>query len=236
MKNSKITRDGSKTGFFSGKGFYIALAVSLVAVGGAAWIGINSSLDKLNDNNSLNLDNTPSQVAEPNTEWGLPSEQEAAKPQSDVPANENNSASSENNNSNAAQSFIMPLKGSILNPYSGDKVVKSKTLDQWEMHTGIDIAAKVSTPVKAVSAGKVIEIKNDSMWGACVIIEHPNGYESHYYNLKSAVNVKKNQTVKLGDVIGSVGTSAEIERAEESHLHFAMKQNSKWVDPMSLLK
>lgn len=233
MKDSRVTRDGKQKSFFTGKGFYIALAISLVAVGGAAWIGINSTMNQLkNNNDNVNLNPTPSTTAEQDMEWSIPDEQEVAKPQSDVTANEE----VQEETSVKEQGFIMPLKGDILNPYSGDKVIKSKTLDEWVMHTGIDIKANVSTPVKAISSGKVVDIRNDDMWGACVVIEHPNGMESHYYNLKTAVNVKKNQNIKLGDVIGSVGETAEIEQADGSHLHFAMKNKGEWIDPMTVCK
>ncbi len=233
MKKSRIPRTNSNN-FLAGKGFYIALAISLIAIGGAAWIGVNSSINKLGDN-TLDNDNATSQVENNQDNWNVPTEEEVNKPQSNVPAPKTEDETVKANEP-VEQGFIMPLKGEVLNAFSGDKVVKSKTLDEWVMHTGIDISAKLSTPVKAVSNGKVIEVKNDPMWGACVIIEHANGIESHYYNLKSAVNVKKNQQVKLGDVIGAVGNTAEIEQAEESHLHFAMKNKGNWVDPMSIIK
>lgn len=234
MKNNKIAREDKKS-FFSGKGFYITLALSIIAVGAAAWIGVNSSLDKLsNDNDDIKLEDPVSQIVE-KKEWDIPTEQEkpVVKPESDLPAKAPSEAKP---NDNLPQGYIMPVNGDILTAYSGDKVVKSKTLDEWVMHTGMDIAAKQSTPVKAVSGGKVIDIKNDAMWGACIIIEHGDGVQSHYYNLKTAISVKKNQIVKLGDVIGAVGSSADIESAEESHLHFAMKKNGNWVDPMTLIK
>lgn len=239
MKEFKVSREADKKsqkGFFSGKGFYIALSLSIVAVGAAAWIGVSSTMSKLKRDNE-NVTPAPSAVTDHDTEWSIPQDHQANTPASDVDKSpESSSPSTSSDSAPAAQGFIMPLKGEIINQYSGDKVVKSKTLNEWVMHTGIDIKADASTPVKAVSGGTVIEVKNDSMWGACVVIEHSNGVESHYYNLKSAVNVKKNQAVKLGDVIGSVGDTAEIERAEGSHLHFAMKQNGNWIDPKSLCK
>lgn len=228
MKDYKVERN-EKPSFFSGKGFYIALALSIVAVGGAAWIGVNSSLDNLSKSNE-DAAQTPSQVVE-QKEWDIPAE-ETAKPQSEVPAPPK---VEEKAQKPVQQGFIMPLKGDVINPFSGDKVVKSKTLDEWIMHTGIDIGAKEQTPVKAVNSGTVIEVKNDDMWGGCVVIAHSNGVESYYYNLKSAISVKKNQVVKLGDVIGVVGNTAQIEQAEESHLHFAVKKNGEWVDPASIL-
>lgn len=236
MRNSKISRGNQKSGFFSGKGFYIALAISLVAIGGAVWIGVNSSLEKLeNENEQINP--TPAPITDYNEEWTLPRGEEVNIPQSDVPAETiKQEENKPKETTPVQQGFILPLNGEILNAYSGDKVVKSKTLDEWVMHTGIDISAQASTPVKAAAAGKVIEVKNDDMWGACVVIDHGNGVESHYYNLKSAINVKKNQQVKLGDTIGAVGETAEIERAEAPHLHFAIKQNGEWIDPMTLIQ
>lgn len=238
MKGTKISREGkSKNGFFSGKGFYIALAISLVAVGGAAWIGVNSTMKQLkNNNDNADKENPQSNVVQNEAEWDVPKDNQVDNKKPDVPANEPKVEEKPQEEASPQQGFIMPLSGEIINGYSGDKVVKSKTLDEWVMHTGIDLKAKVSTPVKAASAGKVIDVRNDDMWGACVIIEHPNGVETHYYNLKSAVNVNKNQNVKLGDVIGSVGQTAEIEQAEEEHLHFGIKKNGEWVDPLTIIK
>ncbi len=218
--------------FFSGKGFYIALALSLAAVGGAAWLGVNSAMDKLEAPPPDLSNNT--QIEEP-SEWTLPQTPAEVK-QEDVKADTSSAVVEEQANTSVVQGYILPLKGSVLNAYSGDKVVKSKTLDDWLMHTGMDIAAKVSTPVKSMSGGKVKEITNDSLWGTTVTIEHANGIMSYYANLKSAVNVKANQTVKMGDVIGAVGETCDIERAEESHLHFGVKKDGEWVDPMSVIK
>ena len=219
--------------FFSGKGFYVALAVSLVAVGGAAWLGVNSAINQL-ENNAPELQNN-SQLEE-NNEWEIP-DYEANVPQSDVPAEEPSSEPEEEPaNTAVEQGYILPLKGEVLNAFSGDKVVKSKTLDDWVMHTGVDLAAAISTPVKAMSAGKVIEVVNDDMWGTTVTIEPANGLVSYYANLKAAGNVKQGQQVKMGDVIGAGGETADIEHAEASHLHFGVKKNGEWVDPMSIVK
>ena len=48
--------------------------------------------------------------------------------------------------------------------------------------------------------------------------------------------MKKGAEVKVGDIVGYVGNTAEIEIAEDSHLHFAMKKNDEWIDPMGLIK
>lgn len=213
-----------------GKGFYIALSCSLAAVGGAAWLGLHSAIDKL-DQPDPSPNDIRQESSTPNS-WSVP--------QKDTPADVNkpgvpaNPSSSPEEEAPTTQSFLLPVAGDVLNPFSGDQVVKSKTLDDWMMHTGVDILAGVATPVKAAGNGTVLAVQNDALWGTAVTIQHGNGIVSYYANLKSAVNVTVGQEVKLGDVIGAVGETCEIERAEESHLHFGMKQNGTWVDPMSL--
>jgi murein DD-endopeptidase MepM/ murein hydrolase activator NlpD len=220
--------------FFSGKGFYASLAVSLVAIGGAAWLGVNSALDQLDRMNT-----TPNNVSQNEQKTDLtPSDAEAGANQENVPVTppaEEPVSSAQETDAPVPEGYILPLSGKILNAYSGDKVVKSLTLDEWVMHTGIDLEAPVSTPVKAVSSGKVIEVKNDELWGTTVTIEHSDGVISYYANLKSAVNVKQGQQVKLGDVVGQVGETADIERADASHLHFGMKKDGEWIDPMQFI-
>ena len=74
----------------------------------------------------------------------------------------------------------MPVSGDVVNAYSGEKMVKSKTLGDWVMHTGTDLAASAKTPVKAVSAGTVSAVETDELWGCPVTIEHANGVISYY--------------------------------------------------------
>ena len=226
--------------FFTGKGFYLALALSLAAVGGAAWLGVNSALNNL-EQTVPPQENTVSRL-EQNNEWSVPSEYDhpVTAPQQNIPAASSSPASSqpepEPSQPPISQGCILPLSGEVINEYSGDKVVKSKTLDDWIMHTGVDLAAEAGTPVKAMSAGTVAAIANDDMWGTTVTINHGDGLESYYANLKSAVNVRMGQTVSMGTVIGAVGESAEIEQAEGPHLHFGVKQDGEWIDPLSMAK
>ena len=44
-------------------------------------------------------------------------------------------------------------------------MVESKTMGDWRVHNGIDFAAKKGDAVKAISAGTVLSVENDSMWG-----------------------------------------------------------------------
>ena len=72
------------------------------------------------------------------------------------------------------------------------------------------------------------------MWGMCITVTHDGGYSSHYYGLSANTEVRKDQQVKVGDVLGYVGNTAQAELAEDSHLHFAVRKDDAWIDPLSL--
>lgn len=225
----------------SGKGFYIALAVCLIAIAIATTIAISRTVTQI-DNQSLDLPSEAENVAD------------ATNPQTEIPRTSSEttsstsalSSSTASGNSTASQStasqqvqqtaaaatsFSMPLSGEIINGYSNGELVKSQTLGDWRTHDGWDISAPEATPVKACADGTVSEIQQDDMWGTTITIDHGNGVQSFYYGLNPTIQVKLDQTVSMGDVIGSVGDTNQMEIAEEPHLHFAMKKDGKWVDP-----
>lgn len=247
MKNTKLKRSGLSS-FLTGKGFYIALCVSIVVVSAAAYFVINATRDNLNEQNNINISSDTG-----SNEWGF-SGTEVDTSQSDVPKESSSSSEApavssesepESQSANApaesasqtfSNTFVMPLKGDILNAFSNGKPVKSKTLNDWRTHDGVDIKAAIATPVKSASDGIVTAIDEDPMWGVTITIDHGNGYQTMYMGLNVNVSVKKDQQVEIGTVLGSVGETAEIEIAEEPHLHFAMKKDGEWIDPMSMIQ
>ena len=133
------------------------------------------------------------------------------------------------------QDFVMPVFGEVTFEYARDKVVYSKTLEEWRTHNGMDIGSDRGTPVKVVADGVVSDIKNDPRFGITIIIDHKNGLKTVYANLASDDTVTPNQKVKQGDIIGSVGNTAAIESAEPSHLHFEVLKDNENVDPVAYL-
>ncbi len=133
------------------------------------------------------------------------------------------------------QSLAMPVSGEVTFEYAKDKLVYSKTLEEWRTHEGIDLAADRGTPVKAAADGVVTDIKNDPRFGIVVVIDHSNGLKSVYSNLASEDMVTVNQKIKQGDIIGSVGNTASFESAEQPHLHFEVLKDNVNVDPASYL-
>ena len=135
----------------------------------------------------------------------------------------------------AQQSFAMPVDGPVLMNYAMDKLVYSKTLEEWRAHAGIDISADRGTPVKAVADGVVSDIMNDRYYGITVVIDHENDLRTLYRNLSSDDMVTVNQKVKQGEIIGNVGNTAMDESAEQPHLHFEVRHNGEVADPAAFL-
>ncbi len=127
--------------------------------------------------------------------------------------------------------LAMPVFGEMTLEFAMDKLVYSKTLDEWRTHSGVDIAADRGTPVKAAADGVVLETIDDPRYGVTVIIDHQNGYKTVYANLAEGVLVSPNQKVKKGEAIGSVGNTASIECLEPPHLHFEVLKENLPVDP-----
>ncbi len=133
------------------------------------------------------------------------------------------------------QDFIMPVYGDITFDYAMDRLVYSKTLEEWRTHSGIDIGSSRGTPVKVVADGVVREIKNDPRFGITIIVEHSGNIRTVYANLANGDTVSPNQKVKQGDVISSIGNTAIFESAEPAHLHFEVLKDNKPVDPKKYL-
>lgn len=219
---------------FTSRGFYITLAICLLAVGVATAIAISQTVK---DTQNTPLENIPNTSIDGNV-------QAADTEQNDVPKEEesssnsnaqNSSAAANSNETTAATKFAMPLDGEIINEFSNGNLVKNETMGDFRTHDGIDIASQEGTPVKSCADGKVIEISENPMWGICIVIDHGN-YTSYYYGLNKTVQVKMDQQVKLGDVIGSVGSTNQLELSEEPHLHFGMKKDNQWIDPLSVIQ
>ena len=209
----------------SAKVFYSAAAVCLVAIGAATYVSVDKSLSDLQNETTSRIE-----AAAPSMEEADLGKQ-VNEPVSDIPVEPSVEESVE---PVASAAFIMPVNGEIIEGFSNGQLVKSQTLSDWRTHDGIDIKTEATTPVKAIGDGKVTEIREDAMWGVCVVIDHYNGYVGYYYGLTEALNVKQDAEVKIGDVIGAVGSIA-AESALESHLHFGLKNLGEWIDPISVI-
>lgn len=247
--SKKITRKDGSFSLFSSRAFYITLTVCAIGIVCAIYYSINTTLKSLNE---------PFEKIQNGgkKDW-TQTEQNANKNQSQVPIKIQNGSSTSSSSSSSQQKqltsqpntsesktpqahysnlFIMPLAGEIINPFSKGELVKSKTLNDWRTHNGIDIKGNVGAEIKSAGDGKVVGIVDDPLWGVVVTVDHFNGIEAKYMGLGKNVAIKKGQTLKVGDLIGAVSETAQIEIALEPHLHLEMTKDGVYIDPLSIIK
>ena len=222
------------------KGLYITAAASLAVMAGAGIIAYNKAIGSVNESFELNIpESSLTQQAEAKQENIKKPERDDDSSVLEITPDESSSeaekAEANHDKVYNTQPNIMPVNGEIINPFSGGELVKSETLGVWKTHDGIDIKADKGTAVKSMNKGEVTKVWEDTLWGYCVTIDHGNGVIGHYYSLTSAVAVAEGDEVNSGDVIGYVGESAVVENTEGAHLHFGIKQNGEWIDPIGYI-
>ncbi|EOD00720.1 M23 family metallopeptidase [Caldisalinibacter kiritimatiensis] len=129
------------------------------------------------------------------------------------------------------KSMMLPVNGKLSLDYAKDKLVYSKTLEQWTTHLGIDISAKQGSVVRAVLDGTVAKIEKDTRLGIVITLNHGNGIQTRYANLSTDSMVKVGQAVKKGDPISGIGKGVSFEMAQGPHLHFEVLVDGEHVNP-----
>lgn len=123
---------------------------------------------------------------------------------------------------------IWPLKGVLTSPFG----VRVWGNGFTEFHRGIDIAAPTGTPVHAAKSGIVTYAGEMGSYGNVVFIDHGNGFSTRYAHL-SAIHCKVGDNMKMGDVLGLVGSTGN---STGPHLHFETLINNIPKNPMNFLK
>ncbi len=124
----------------------------------------------------------------------------------------------------------------ILNSYTGKKLVKSKTMGDWRIHSGIDIKKDIGESVYAIDKGVVEKIYDDDLFGTTVVISHSGGFSTKYSNLDKNIGIKEGKEIKKGQEIGKIGSSALGEKNEAPHLHFELLKDGEQVNPKDYIK
>ncbi|MEX1021589.1 MAG: peptidoglycan DD-metalloendopeptidase family protein [Dehalococcoidia bacterium] len=95
---------------------------------------------------------------------------------------------------------------------------------------GIDLAATFGTPVRAAASGTVTFVGGNRCcsYGAHVIIDHGNGYETLYAHFDS-FSVDNGQSVAAGDIIGTIGLTGTT---TGPHVHFELRRHGQHQDPL----
>jgi len=101
---------------------------------------------------------------------------------------------------------------------------------RWKAHRGVDYAADRGTPVMAAGDGKVIKSAYDKYNGHHVFIQHGEKYVTKYLHFTKR-KAKKGQTVKQGQLIGTVGSTG---LASGPHLHYEFLVNGVHRNPRTV--
>jgi murein DD-endopeptidase MepM/ murein hydrolase activator NlpD len=115
---------------------------------------------------------------------------------------------------------------------SGFGVRTDPFLGRPAMHTGLDFRASMGDPVRATANGKVVAAGNQGGYGRMVEIDHGNGLSTRYGHL-SVIGVKIGDEIKIGQVIGEVGSTG---RSTGPHLHYETRIDGEAVDPQKFLR
>ncbi len=98
-----------------------------------------------------------------------------------------------------------------------------------KMHTGLDFAAPLGTPVYATADGKVQSVAYDEAgYGNHVILAHGYGYGTLYGHMIK-VKARAGETVARGEVIGWVGSTG---KSTGPHCHYEIIRNGTKIDPV----
>ena len=252
------------SGFISSKGFYVAIVVCLAGAGFATWLAVDRTIDGIESQSSRNFQNESrissfpalEEAAKPQSDIprASSSQRAAVSSQAATSGQSAPSSSASNQQSSSAPSsvpaasseasvpspplvrlvYALPVKGDILNAFSAGELVRNITLGDWRTHDGVDIACEKGSEVITAAEGRVLEAGFDSLWGGIVTIEHPDGRQTVYSGLAEPILVKPDESVASRQVIGTVG-GVPCESAEAIHIHFSLKENGKWADPLSLI-
>ncbi|MFL6791020.1 MAG: peptidoglycan DD-metalloendopeptidase family protein [Bradyrhizobium sp.] len=115
---------------------------------------------------------------------------------------------------------------------SGFGVRSDPFLGRPAMHTGLDFRAASGDPVRATANGKVVSSGWAGGYGRMVEIDHGNGLSTRYGHL-SEISVKVGDTIKIGQIIGAVGSTG---RSTGPHLHYETRIDGDAVDPQKFLR
>ena len=128
-----------------------------------------------------------------------------------------------------------PVEGEVIEAFSPDTLTYNAAMEDWRVHTGVDISAEVGDPVASATDGTVMAVKEDVLLGRTVTVQTPDGMSILYGNLAEEAAVTAGDQVEAGQMLGSVGDTAPGERHEGGWLHLAAERDGSPVNPMEYL-
>ena len=215
-------RDNKNSRGVFGKGYYIALILCAAAIGITSYVYYqNETPDTPVQEASAPLDQLGEDVAaiatgpKDSAPTEKPQETQAPQPR--------------------ALQTTSPVVGQEVFGYSMEALSYNQTTRDWRTHNGVDIAAEAGTEVVAAADGEVYTTYEDESLGYTVVIRHEGGYTTHYSSLGEDLRVQAGDRVEMGQVIGTVGSTALVETVLGPHVHFSVTHQDVPMDPAEFL-
>ena len=101
-----------------------------------------------------------------------------------------------------------------------------------QMHSGLDFAMPVGTPIYATANGVVLSAGIQPGYGHMVEIRHNFGFGTRYGHLNGKYLVKQGDFVRKGDIIAYSGNSG---LSTGPHLHYEIRFISKPLNPINFV-
>ena len=236
MGKIHFNKDSRFRKFLNGKGFYLALAVCLVAVGAVAVATFTGSLPKL----PIDSSSTASQTEPARTTPASTKDQPVDKPITNVPDTRPQSTvptappttQPTNGQDKPTDLFVLPLTNDVMQVFSDGKQVFSQTMNDWRTHNGVDFRGEKGQTVKALADGTIHLVETDPLWGDVLEIDHGYGIRSRYCGVKTTL--KAGDKVTVNQVIGHL-TDIPCEMLEDAHLHLEILVDGAYTDPVKAL-
>jgi len=218
-----------------GSGFYLALALAVVAAGVGTWGAVTNSLRR----NPYQSESTQRSTIdweiyvtrEPVTEDVARAATSVADPRA---ATTTAPVATKPDNAPYTGSFALPFGTSIVKDYSDGEMVKSATMGDWRVHNGVDFAGEIDQEVLAIQSGTVKSVKDEPLWGFVVTIDHGGGVIVRYCGLSENSTPREGGAVEKGQPIGVIA-QVPCEAADGIHLHLEIMVNGKVADPLAVM-
>jgi murein DD-endopeptidase MepM/ murein hydrolase activator NlpD len=125
--------------------------------------------------------------------------------------------------------FQMPINSKVTSKFGTKRVYNGEMKN---FHGGLDLKAKIGTPIRAAAAGQIVLAMNLFFTGNTVFIDHGYGVITLYAHM-SKIKVKKGQIVKAGQLLGLSGKTG---RVNGPHLHWQAMIHHVKVNPLELTR
>ena len=219
MKKNKNEKRASS--FWRRNGVYLALVISILAVGAVVIAGFTRQLTKPEEKNPQNAQ----QPVEQKVTGQIDTRTTTTTATSTTSTTTNTTAE-------PAQLYLLPLSNTVQKPFSVDALQYCVTMQDWRLHYGVDFAGEEGQSVKAIARGTVVSLENDALWGGVIEVDHGLGVISRYCGVKALVKV--GDEVEGGAPIGDLQT-IPCECAQTPHLHLEMCVDGMPIDPLSAI-